>query len=280
MLSRPCARPRRRPRAAHARRRARAARRCSRPGVRLAVVGAGSGRPRGRGDRPRARRRGHVVEAAAAPLAAVLGRRASAPGCSNCTRAAGVEILAGARLVDAVHGAGRVSALALAGGAASRATPCSWPSAMAPATGWLTSSGRPAAAARTAVRGARRRRCRPHRAAARLRRRRRAPAGATGRPPPARAPPSRATILGRPRARAPARRASGATSTACACSSSARPPAMTACGPRRPRRGRRARALPPRRAAVGGLLVGRPRDLPALRRLLQHTDTRPERNAA
>jgi hypothetical protein len=31
---------------------------------------------------------------------------------------------------------------------------------------------------------------------------------------------------------------------------------------------------------VGGLLVGRPRDLPALRRLLHEHDTEPERKAA
>ena len=157
-------------------------------------------------------------------------------------------------------------------GAASPATPCSWPSAWPrPPAGW-TAAGSPRArspptprvapACPTSTRPATR------------------AEQATGRRPPAREPPSAATILG---VRAPAP-----------------PPAAfwsdqhgvrlqfagTAAGHDRvevdgdPLAGDACALFHRGGRLVGGLLVGRPRDLPALRQRLQETTLEHERSAA
>ncbi len=248
------------------------------PGLRLAVVGAGLV---GLEVAATARALGAevtIVEAAAAPLAGVLGPEVGA-WLSKLHAAAGVEVLAGARLVT-VHGAGRVTALTLAGGRRLACDAVLVAVGMAPATGWLTRSGAASrrlrvlpsgalavdAAGRTAL---------PRVYAAgdaaggghwEAAARQGAAVGATilGLPAPAPGPPSfwsdqhgvRVQFVG-----------------TAAGHDSVRAEGDPAAGD--------ARALFLRgERPIAGLLVGRPRDLPALRRLLQHTDTRPERNAA
>ena len=187
------------------------------PGVRLAVVGAGLV---GLEVAATARALGAavtVVEAAPAPLAAVLGERIGR-WLAELHRAAGVEVLTGVT-IEAAHGGAHVGALRLADGRRSPATPCSWPSAWPrPPAGW-TAAGSP---------GRDRRRPRgSHPPALGLRGRRRArsrPLGG-GRPPGSHRGGDHPR---RPRLRRRRRRPSGAISTACACSSPAPLPATTA----------------------------------------------------
>jgi 3-phenylpropionate/trans-cinnamate dioxygenase ferredoxin reductase subunit len=240
------------------------------PGLRLVVVGAGLV---GLEVAATARALGAVVtvvEAAAAPLAAVLGPRIGS-WLADLHAAAGVEVLAGAR-IEAVHGAARVTALALAGGRRLACDAVLVAVGLAPATGWLAGGGLPPGA--IAVDGAGRTAL-PHVYAAgdatgaghweaAARQGAAAAASVVGRAAPAPGPPSfwsdqhgvrlqfAGTAAGHDHVQVEGNPAAGD-----------------------------ARALFLRGGRpIGGLLVGRPRELPALRRLLHDTETEPERSAA
>jgi 3-phenylpropionate/trans-cinnamate dioxygenase ferredoxin reductase component len=240
------------------------------PGVRLAVVGAGLV---GLEVAATARAVGAavtVVEAARAPLAAVLGERIGR-WLADLHVAAGVEVITGAT-VEAVHGRARVEAIALAGGRRVACDALLVAVGMVPATGWLAGCGLAAGAIASDAAG----RTRLPRvyaagdacgaghweAAARQ--------GAT----------VAATILGVPApGAAPAAfwsdqhgvrlQFAGTAAGHDRVEIEGHPLAGDACALFH-RRGR----------LVGGLLVGRPRDLPALRRCLQESDLEPERSAA
>lgn len=226
------------------------------PGLRLAVVGAGLV---GLEVAATARSLGvevTVVEAAPAPLASVLGPRIGA-WLTDLHAAAGVEVLTGAR-IETVHGRSRITALTLGGGRRVACDAILVAVGIEPATAWLAGCGLPAEAMIAGdAAGA------GHWEAA-------ARQGAA----------VAAAILG---VDAPA---SGPASFWSDQHGVRLQFAGTAAGhdPRGGRgrpRGRRARALFVRDGRpIGGLLVGRPRDLPNLRRLLHDHDTEPERKAA
>jgi 3-phenylpropionate/trans-cinnamate dioxygenase ferredoxin reductase component len=211
-----------------------------------------------------------VLEAAPAPLAAVLGERIGR-WLSDLHGASGVEVITGAA-VEAVHGRARVEGLDLAGGRRVACDAVLVAVGMVPATGWLAGCGLPAGplasdgAGRTAL---------PRvyaagdacgaghwEAAARQ--------GAT----------VAATILGVP-SPAPAPAAfwsdqhgvrlqfAGTTAGHDRVEVDGDPLDGDACALFH--RGGR---------LVGGLLLGRPRELPALRRRLQESDPETERSAA
>jgi len=240
------------------------------PGVRLAVVGAGLV---GLEVAATARALGAavtVLEAAPAPLAGILGLRIGR-WLAALHAAAGVEVLTSVA-IEAVHGGRRVGALELADG---RLVACDAVLAavgMAPATGWLAGCGLPPgaiasdAAGRTAlsrVYAAGDARGSGHWEAATRQ-------GAT----------VAATILGVP-APTPAPAAFWSDQHGVRLQF-----AGTTAGHDRvdvdgdPLAGD-ARALFHRDGRlVGGLLLGRPRELPALRRRLHESDPEPERSAA
>jgi NADPH-dependent 2,4-dienoyl-CoA reductase/sulfur reductase-like enzyme len=240
------------------------------PGVRLAVVGAGliglevAASARGRGAAVT------VVEAAPAPLAAVVGARVGR-WLTDLHAARGVEVISGAR-IEAVHGGANVEALGLRGGRRVACDAVLVAVGVAPATGWLAGAGvKPGAiaadaAGRTGLAhvyaagdacGA------GHWEAA-------ARQGAT----------AAATILGLP-APVPAPAAFWSDQHGVRLQF-----AGTAAGHDRlevdgdPLAGDACALFHRGRRLVGGLLVGRPRDLPALRRRLQESHLQPERSAA
>jgi NADPH-dependent 2,4-dienoyl-CoA reductase/sulfur reductase-like enzyme len=240
------------------------------PAVRLAVVGAGLV---GLEVAATARALGAavtVVEAAPAPLAAVLGERIGS-WLAELQRAAGVEVLTGVTLA-AVRGGAHVSALRLGDGRRIACDAVLMAVGMAPATGWLDGCGLPAGAIAADSEGRTRL---PHiyaagdvrgaghwEAAARQ--------GAT----------VAASILGVPAPAAPpaafwsdqhgVRLQFAGTAAGHDCVEvDGDPLAGDACALFH-RDGR----------LVGGLLVGRPRDLPALRLRLQETTLEHERSAA
>lgn len=239
-------------------------------GQRLAVVGAGLV---GLEVAATARSLGvevTVVEAAAAPMASVLGPRIG-KWLADLHAAAGVEVLTSAA-IESVHGAARVSALTLAGGRRVTCDAVLVAVGLAPATEWLAGCGLPPgavvadAAGRTAL---------PRVYAA-------GDAAGAGHWEAAARHGAlvAAAILG---VEAPT---SGPPSFWSDQHGVRLQFAGTAAGHDRvqvegdPIAGD-ARALFLRDdRPIGGLLVGRPRDLPALRRLLHDHDIEPERTAA
>jgi 3-phenylpropionate/trans-cinnamate dioxygenase ferredoxin reductase subunit len=240
------------------------------PGLRLAVVGAGLV---GLEVAATARSLGvevTVVEAAAAPLASVLGPRIGT-WLADLHVAAGVEVLTSAP-IEAVHGDARVAALTLAGGRRIACDAALVAVGMAPATDWLTGCGLPPGAVTGDATG---RTALPHVYAA-------------------------GDAAGAGHWEAAARQGAAVAAAILGIDApTSGPPtfwsdqhgvrlqfAGTAAGHDRvqvegdPAAGD-ARALYLREGRpIGGLLMGRPRDLPALRRLLHDHDTEPERTAA
>ena len=241
-----------------------------RPGVRLAVVGAGLV---GLEVAATARALGAavtVVEAAAAPLAAVLGERIGR-WLAELQRAAGVEVLTGVTL-DAVHGGEAVSALRLGEGRRIACDAVLMAVGMAPATGWLDGCGL-AAGAVVADHAGRTRLPRVYAAG---------------------------DARGAGHWETAARQGATVAATILGVSAPAAPPAAfwsdqhgvrlqfagTAAGHDRvevegdPVAGDACALFHRGGRLLGGLLVGRPRDLPALRRRLQETTLEHERSAA
>jgi NADPH-dependent 2,4-dienoyl-CoA reductase/sulfur reductase-like enzyme len=240
------------------------------PSVRLAVVGAGLV---GLEVAATARALGAavtVVEAAPAPLAAVLGERI---GCwlAEMQRAAGVEVLTGVA-VEAVQGGARVSALRLGDGRRVACDTVLVAVGMAPATGWLDGCGLPAGAVAADPEG---RTLVPHVYAA-------------------------GDVRGAGHWEMAARQGATVAATILGVPAPAAPPAAfwsdqhgvrlqfagTAAGHDRvevegdPLAGDACALFHRGGRLVGGLLVGRPRDLPALRRRLEQTTLEYERSAA
>jgi NADPH-dependent 2,4-dienoyl-CoA reductase/sulfur reductase-like enzyme len=240
------------------------------PGLRLVVVGAGLVGLEVAATAHALGAAVTVLEAAMAPLAAVLGPRIGT-WMADLHAAAGVEVLTGAR-IETAHGDARITALALAGGRRLACDAILVAVGMAPATGWLASGGLAPgaiavdAAGRTAL---------PHVYAA-------------------------GDATGAGHWEAAARQGAAVAATVAGLAAPAPGPtgfwsdqhgvrlqfAGTAAGHDRvqvegdPAVGD-ARALFLRGGRpTGGLLVGRPRELPALRRLLHDAHREPRRSAA
>ncbi len=241
------------------------------PDVRLAVVGAGLV---GLEVAATARALGAavtVVEAAPAPLAAVLGERIGR-WLAELQRAAGVEVLTGAT-VDAVDRVGaRVGALRLGDGRRVACDAVLMAVGMVPATGWLDGCGLPPGAIAADPEGRTRL---PHVYAA-------------------------GDVRGAGHWETAARHGATVAAAILGVPAPAAPPAAfwsdqhgvrlqfagTATGHDRvevegdPVAGDACALFHRGGRLVGGLLVGRPRDLPALRRRLQETTPEHERSAA
>ncbi|MFN8205042.1 MAG: FAD-dependent oxidoreductase [Solirubrobacteraceae bacterium] len=109
------------------------------PGRRLAVIGAGFVGQEVAATAARAGARVTIVEAAAAPLVAVLGPQLGG-WFARLHREEGIEVLLSARIAR-LHGAPRVEAIELEGGRRIRCDAVVVAVGTAPATGWLAGSG-------------------------------------------------------------------------------------------------------------------------------------------